>query len=977
MLAILARWLTDAGVLPTAQGATQGSAVGPPSININCQRAQGLAQGIAVRLGSLGNGVSTKGTLPLHLLALHGNGGGASRFQLCLPYFEKLGLSFTAHTLPGFEGRPLPKALCWDLLCDDLAAALEKLPRPRALLGPGIGGSLALQYLQHSREPVDFLILQSPVGPHLDRRRFPRLMKPTWIRETVKALLAAPGLDWLWGQLLFGGRLPAPVRRTFFREYARCEAFSGFFDLITRDWFESLRPIDLPGVLLWGARERVLSVAHVEALQPLLPQCKVRIEPSFDHFPMLEQPALFCEVIWQLLCAHQADWLAPEAAQLLPRESGKISGLRQALQVGLEVPASLVMRDTSSFQPQLGPWAVRSAHLSEDDQSQSQAGRYLSLLRVEKNAVGEAAAQVQQAQSQPSCLAMRMVTPEVAGVAFLESDYEEDLVNWVPGLADRLMQGEAAAQQLELPRLDLGGSSASFSWQLRLQKLCQGIRRHFDSSQDWDIEWADDGLTCWLVQIRPIVAPSQRREWFTAANQREILPDPPSPLMVGILRNCRGRLFDYYRQFDPSLPKRRHFLDLFWDRPYINLSLLHGMMLRWGLPSRLVTDSIGGASLPEVPLRPLRLLSKAHVHLRLAWSTGTSLARLPRLCQQLEQASQVENLSLSQTVKRLEEVYLGLVQGMMSLTAGASLPLALLRATSTLAEHNQYFQTATTDLLSDLQPLRGLDPESEPFSRACQSYVKKHGHRGTYESDIARPRIAEDPLAWITPLLSWQPPPRRALSWRARLTLPLAWAARPWVQARERLRSEAMKSFARIRRRLLESEWGQDIFWLQPEQVELPFDSALLDQAQEQRDRLEAMQLPHLLRRFDPPQPVSTPREGPWYGVGLTPGQVQGKVWKLREPCAHLPQGYQRESTVLVAPALDPGWLPTFALVSGVVIEIGGDLSHASLLLREMGLPALTNVADVYASLTDGDEVCLNGASGELLRLVKDASDPS
>jgi hypothetical protein len=84
--------------------------------------------------------------------------------------------------------------------------------------------------------------------------------------------------------------------------------------------------------------------------------------------------------------------------------------------------------------------------------------------------------------------------------------------------------------------------------------LLYQLRQSFPG--DWDVEWADDGERAWLLQMRPVSAATRRQEWFTAANQREILPDPPSRFMVGILRLCQNRLFDYYRQFDSSLPAR-------------------------------------------------------------------------------------------------------------------------------------------------------------------------------------------------------------------------------------------------------------------------------------------------------------------------------------------------------------------------------------------------------------------------------------
>lgn len=54
----------------------------------------------------------------------------------------------------------------------------------------------------------------------------------------------------------------------------------------------------------------------------------------------------------------------------------------------------------------------------------------------------------------------------------------------------------------------------------------------------------------------------------------------------------------------------------------------------------------------------------------------------------------------------------------------------------------------------------------------------------------------------------------------------------------------------------------------------------------------------------------------------------------------------------------------------GVVAEIGGELSHASILLREAKKPAIVNAAGIFAAVRDGDVLRLDGASGtvEILR---------
>jgi phosphohistidine swiveling domain-containing protein len=71
-----------------------------------------------------------------------------------------------------------------------------------------------------------------------------------------------------------------------------------------------------------------------------------------------------------------------------------------------------------------------------------------------------------------------------------------------------------------------------------------------------------------------------------------------------------------------------------------------------------------------------------------------------------------------------------------------------------------------------------------------------------------------------------------------------------------------------------------------------------------------------------------------------------------------------RRGAILVAPATDPSWTPLFTLASGVIVEVGGMLSHASTIAREYGLPALANVKEATRRLRTGDRVHLDATGG-------------
>jgi pyruvate,water dikinase len=69
------------------------------------------------------------------------------------------------------------------------------------------------------------------------------------------------------------------------------------------------------------------------------------------------------------------------------------------------------------------------------------------------------------------------------------------------------------------------------------------------------------------------------------------------------------------------------------------------------------------------------------------------------------------------------------------------------------------------------------------------------------------------------------------------------------------------------------------------------------------------------------------------------------------------------EGDILVTNIADPGWTPVFLVISDVIVETGGMLSHASCLAREYGFPAI-QLEDATRLLRDGDIVRPNGNTG-------------
>jgi pyruvate,water dikinase len=139
---------------------------------------------------------------------------------------------------------------------------------------------------------------------------------------------------------------------------------------------------------------------------------------------------------------------------------------------------------------------------------------------------------------------------------------------------------------------------------------------------------------------------------------------------------------------------------------------------------------------------------------------------------------------------------------------------------------------------------------------------------------------------------------------------------------------------------------------------------------QQRRDELAAWRaepLPDLFHRRGLRPVGAEPEPGVGLrGLGLTSGRVQGRAWVVREPdlAAEPPAG--DGPLVLIAPAVEAGWIPLFSRVDAVVVEIGGELSHGSIVLREAGLPAITDVRGACAALRDGQAVLVDVDRGSV-----------
>lgn len=101
-------------------------------------------------------------------------------------------------------------------------------------------------------------------------------------------------------------------------------------------------------------------------------------------------------------------------------------------------------------------------------------------------------------------------------------------------------------------------------------------------------------------------------------------------------------------------------------------------------------------------------------------------------------------------------------------------------------------------------------------------------------------------------------------------------------------------------------------------------------------------------------------------GLGASAGTYRGRVRVVRSD-ADFPR--LQPGDVLVCPVTTPTWSPLFAVAGALVTDNGGVLSHAAIVARENGLPAVVGTVTATAVLRDGAEVVVDGSRGTVTKL--------
>jgi pyruvate,water dikinase len=311
------------------------------------------------------------------------------------------------------------------------------------------------------------------------------------------------------------------------------------------------------------------------------------------------------------------------------------------------------------------------------------------------------------------------------------------------------------------------------------------------------------------------------------------------------------------------------------------------------------------------------------------------------------------------------------------------------------------------------------------FAREYLEYLEKFGERTVNELKLESATLHDDPLpllravgalgvqlsnpaaaaaedtgdrlraearAKVARALAGHPLRRLVFSWVLR-------HARTRVRDRENLRLERTRLFGRVRRIFLELgrrfqavnllDDPRDVLYLEVDELLAFVDGrattadlrglAAVRRAEFARyerepapdDRFETRGPLHHGHDFRRAAAVAAETGDERRGLGCSPGIVRGAVRVVVDPSTVDLQ----QRSILVAEHTDPGWIMIFPAALGVLVERGSLLSHAAIVSRELGIPAIVSIPGLTRWLRDGDVVEFDGSTGVVRRTTQPGRD--
>ena len=690
---------------------------------------------------------------------------------------------------------------------------------------------------------------------------------------------------------------------------------------------------------------------------------------------------------------------------------GKAACLFELQAAGFRVPefelAPAAPEELAQVAARIGfPLAVRSSATVEDGSDSSFAGQFQSFLNLRSQSELELAvaqcrdsvhsagvvAYCRQHGIDPDAIRMeviiqRMIEPELAGVAFTvnpTTGSEEVVVEACAGLADGLLAGSQTALPAEHPLL-----AAHLS---EITATMRRVQRHFGAPQDVEFAIADGVL--YLLQARPITRigfSPELGEW-TNANFRDggVSSSVCTPLMWSLYdliwdQTLKGCLREIRLSGDDFQAGR-----MFFGRPYWNLGAVKQRMTRVpGFTEREFDADLDVRIDYEGPGR------RTPVTPWTVWRAIPTIAALPGFFRRQQQQAEtlltdfptIErrwNASSAEAASTFRELierdYLRTESTYFRTIYAVS--LAKLDFVESFPACDYAALVAALPELQHMAPLRAKRAQSERGESDVDALVTAFRHQCRFGIDVCHPRWDEDAefagrlLSSLTAAAGVDPRPAYERA-RAESRARLPWwrragfdrkldRLRRFIWLREELRDVSGRMYYLIRSavRIIARRRGlSDEIFFQTFREIYDDDRSAVESRREVYDSYRNFQPPNEIGGRFQYERRAAPR-GALTGIGASNGIARGVARIAHDVQAAL---RAEAGSILICPFTEPGWTLVLDRVAGVVTETGGQLSHAAVLCREYGIPAVLGVAAATRRIRDGALVELNGHEGTVV----------
>ena len=706
-----------------------------------------------------------------------------------------------------------------------------------------------------------------------------------------------------------------------------------------------------------------------------------------------------------------------------PEVGGKAASLGELLAAGARVPDGVVMTaagaemaadDRSALLRDAtggwgaGPFAVRSSGISEDGAERSFAGIYDTALDVPADGIlaatekvldsaraARVAAYGHGASGRMAVIVQQMVSPVAAGVALtadpINGDRQTCVVTAVRGTGDRLVSGAAFGDEWAIHD---GRATArrqpEHAIDRRQARAVADEARRIAATRGipQDIEWAIDADgALWILQARPMTALPPEVSWASPARGAytrqlrfgEWISEPVTQLFESwLLSTMEKRIHAFYlKELGQRAPRPLHVIVNGWY--FYSLNWISAASMARSLPSIIAhvvrnPKRVAGVLPPTVrhaiPIMEREWREDVQPRYRAAVAAAAArvetlpVSELPHLIDELADLageSFAWITALSGAAYKMEINLSGFYRRHLAKSLGGShLPLLAGFAPPTGPDRHAVVSLdwwhPPTQLAEGVQPpedhARIVDTRRAAEAAAFEVFSTKPKRRRAFESLLAEtqrlvPLREEQTREWT---IAW-PVMRRAV-----VRMGDALVEMGAIAASDEIffltKAEALAALA-----------GQRLAVT----VNVPERRATRD----------------LHARLVPPAFVgqvsramrSMPRAFAWMigakrsdaalvsGSPASPGRVTGTVRVIRGASEF---DELQPGEILVAPLTAPAWTPLFTRAAAVVTDVGSAASHASIIAREYGIPAVVGCGDATARLRTGMRVTVDGSTGNV-----------